>query len=96
MLYLVLAAELGRVCHTCGINFEGVKGSQKTAVASCGRVESLKEAKELLVKVRSRFSRDYSILEMPVLWDEQQQWWSGATWSLGDQVHMLQRAEPKK
>lgn len=37
MLYLVLAAELGRVCHTCGINFEGVKGSRKTAVASCGR-----------------------------------------------------------
>lgn len=31
------AAELGRVCHTCGISFEGVKGSWKTAVACCGR-----------------------------------------------------------
>lgn len=55
--------------------FEGLKGSQREVEAwnYVAGPESLKRAhKELLVKMQPSFSRDPSIVEIPVPWDASQ------------------------
>jgi hypothetical protein len=60
-------------------------------------LQSLKRAQErLTVKVQPSCSRDSSVLEMPVPWDDhQEQQRREAGLSLGDKLCVLQRAELK-
>lgn len=91
MLYLMLQLDLVMCKKPGGTGFESMKASRRAAEAW----HSERPGEATGKSAAHLQQRTLAVLETPVPWDDQEQqpWWSGAGWSLGRKLGVLQRAK---